>query len=286
MNPPPYRPPEGNKNPLLRQVLLASLVALPIMAVIVFAAIFAVHAEQKAAQKRAALRDITASANQMQSNLKKNFDPKNGITNVDLTDFNKFRKGVKDASQTFSGDDAIIAKVVADYLDRVQAAATNYQAVALKLREARVLDNFDSSDKGQIAARRELVQQFLEANNALKQTVTGAEKKIRDDLIAGKIQESKVDSYMEKFRASTAPKNALVVKIRQCDDRMANAMLDALNMLETQWGHWKADPSIDKIRFEETTALKAYNNDLVAIKAAGQDQVKLQQILVNQPEAP
>jgi hypothetical protein len=286
MNPPPYRPPEGNRSPLLRQVLLASLVALPIVAIIVFGAIFAVHTEQKAAQKRAALNNITATANQMQSNLKKNFDPKKGITNVDLTDFNKFRDSLQDASHTFSGDDAIFAKVVAEYLDRIQAAATNYQAAAVKLREARVLDKFDSSDKGQLAARRELVQQFLEANDALKQAVTGYENKMRSDLVAGKIRDSKIDSFMEEFRASTAPKNALVSKIRQCDDRMGNAMLDALNMLETQWGQWKSDPLANKIRFEKTATLNAYNNDLAAIQAAGQDQVKLQQILVNQPATP
>jgi len=286
MNPPPYRPPEGNKNPLVRQVLLASLVALPIVAVIVFAAFFAVHAEQKAAQKRAALRDIKASANQMHSNLKKNFDAKKGITNVDFTDFNKFRDGLKGASQTFSGDDAIIAKVAAEYLDRIQAAATNYQAAAVKLREARVLDKFDSSDKGQLAARRELVQQFMEANNALKQAITGSEKKMRDDLIAAKIRDSKINSYMEEFHAAAAPKNALVIKIRQCDDRMGNAMLDALNTLETHWGHWKAEPRTGKILFEEAATLNAYNNDVAALQAAGEDQVKLQQILVNQSAVP
>jgi len=268
---------------LLRQVLLASLVALPIIAIIVFAAIFAVHAEQKAGQKRAVLRNITASANQMQSNLKKNFDSKKGITNVDLTDFNKFRDTLKDASQTFSGDDAVFAKVVAEYLDRIETASTNYQAAAVKLREAHVLEKFDSSDKGQLAARRELVQQFMEANNALKQVVTDYEKKMRNDLVAGKIRDSKIDSFMEEFRASTAPKNALVTKIRQCDDRMANEMLGVLNMLETQWGHWKAEPNVGKIRFDETDTLKAYNIYLAGIELDGEEQVRLQQLLVNQP---
>lgn len=283
MNPPPYLPPEERKNTLMRQVLLASLIAVPILALVIFGAVFAVKAQQKAAQRRAALQEIESSAKQAQSDLKKNFDPKKGITNLDISGINNLREKLDDASQTLSGDDAIFAKVMAKYLNRIQDAATNYQAAMVKLRAAHVLEKFDPSDKEQITTRLEIVHQFMDANTALMQTIKGSEDNVRADLSDANIRNSKIDSFMEKFHSSAAPRNSLLIKIRQCDDRMGIAMLEVLNTLETQRGHWKTDATMTKIRFEDRAALDTYNEAVISIRDAGEEQLRLQKTLVNQP---
>ena len=286
MNPPPYQPPPESKNPIFRQILLASLVALPVAALIICGAVYAVNAQKKAAQSRAAWRDMASSANHAQSELKKSFDPKKGITNVDFTESDKLREKLKDASQKLSGDDAIFAKVGADYLSRIQTAATNYQTATEKLREAHVLAKFDSSDRQQLSERRKIVQEFIDANSALKKVIMSSEDRIRADLYDANIRQSKVDLYMQGFHSTAAPRNALVIKIRQCDERVGNATLDALNTLDKQWGHWKSDPKVDKIRFEDTSALETYNDDMAEINAAAADQLTFQKMLVNQPAIP
>ena len=58
-------------------------------------------------------------------------------------------------------------------------------------------------------------------------------------------------------------------------------MLDALSTLETQWGHWKTDPTVEQILFEDADARTTYNNDLATIKAAVKEQLKLQNQLFN-----
>jgi len=286
MNPPPYQPPPESKNPIIRQILLASLIALPVAALILCGVVYAVNAQKKAAQSRAAWRDMASSANQAQSKLKKNFDPKKGITNVDFTESDKLREKLKDASQKLSGDDAIFAKVGADYLGRVEAAGTNYHTAVEKLRSAHVLAKFDSSDREQLTERREIVQEFIDANSALKKVIMSSEDRIRADLNDANIRQTKIDSYMQGFHSTAAPRNALVVKIRQCDERIGNATLDILNTLDKQWGHWKSDPKVDKIRFEDTSALETYNTDLAEINDAAAEQLNFQKLLVNQPAIP
>ncbi len=49
------------------------------------------------------------------------------------------------------------------------------------------------------------------------------------------------------------------------------------------WGRRDADPSVDKIRFKDNADLATYNADLAIIKEAGQEQLRLQTTLVNQP---
>jgi len=283
MNPPPYRPPEGVKKNVMRGVFLASLIALPVVALFVFVGVFAFKQQRKQMASRAAWQDVKSSAGGMRDDLKKNFNPTNGITNVDLSRFDKMQDGLKTVSQNSSGDDGHVAAALSAYVDRMQTAVKNYQDASTKLREAHVMDNFDFTDKGQIASRREIVKQFIAANEALKLVITNSEDRIRADLVRGKVPTYKIDRFMDGFHSSAAPKNGISIKIRQCDDRIGAAMLDVLDALESEWGHWKPDPATDRLRFEHSATLNTYNNDLALIRTAGEEQLKLQSKLVNQP---
>jgi hypothetical protein len=228
---------------------------------------------------------MASSANRMESDLKKNFDPKKGITNVDFTEFDRFREGFKNASQNLSGDDAIIAKADTAYMDRIQAAAANYHAAIDKLRNTQVLQKLDSSDKQQLAVRREVVQQFLDTNSAFKQVILTSEDKMRVDLTVALVPDAKINSFMQAFHAATSYRSSISLKIRDCDDRIGGAMLEILNLLDREWGHWKADPNIDKLNFESASALNAYKENLNVINLAGKEQLRLQTLLVNQPRS-
>jgi hypothetical protein len=261
---------------------LAGLVINAIL-IVIFTTNF-VAARRKAAASRAAWQDVRASTDNLQSDLKKSFDPKTGITNVDLQDFTRVRDRLQNASQNLSGDDASLAKVMAAYFDRMQGALRNYQTAVTDLREAHVLAKFDPIDPKQFAGRREKVQQFLDANSALKQVITNAEVNIRDGLLKEKVSKTQVDRFLAGYHSSAAPINAITLQIRQCDDRMGAAMLDALTTLESRWGHWKCN-SADQILFDESITRSAYNDSVNALNAAAKEQLKLQGELVNRQHA-
>jgi translation initiation factor 2 alpha subunit (eIF-2alpha) len=286
MNPPPYQPPEENKKTLVRQILLASLIALPVLALIIFLGIYAVAAQKKAIQTRAAVQDINASEKEIRADLKKNFDPKVGFTNMNLEGLDKLQTALKNASEKSSGDDSIVATAMSAYVARMQIAAKNYQTAVARLQEAHVLALFDPSNKGQLATRREFVLGFLDANAALKQVITNSEDRLRADLTATKLSPAKIDSYVEQFHSSTISEKILTTKIRQCDERIGAALLDALNTLESDWGHWKSDDAKGGIIFERTAARDAYNKAIKSLQTAADEQVKLQAKLINQPAPP
>ena len=122
------------------------------------------------------------------------------------------------------------------YLSRMQTALKKYEATVADLRNAHVLDqNFDSLDKDAVfASRREVVQRFLKANGAIKEAITNAEGSIRADLVKAQVSDTQIEAVMTGYHSSAAPMNVVTLKIRECDDTMGNAMLDALNTLEDE----------------------------------------------------
>src|SRR5882724_5155076 len=105
MNPPPYRPPQDDQKALLRQVFKASLIAVPVAIAMFFGVIHTINSQRKAAASQAGWQDVKSSGREMHDDLKQNFDPKIGITNVDLARFEKMRAGLKNVSQNASGDE-------------------------------------------------------------------------------------------------------------------------------------------------------------------------------------
>ena len=249
--------------------------------------IFAVNfatARRKAAEARAMWQNVKASSDDIRSDFKKSFDPETGITNVDFSKVSQLKDGLKNASQNLSGDDAIFARVMSGYLERMQGALTNYQNSVAQLRQAQVLTQFDPDDKGQFVERRKLVQQFLDANSNLKQVIIHSADGIRADLNKAQVSDSKIERFMAGYNSNAAPINLLTVQIRECDDRMGKSMLEALQTLETQWGRWKFDTATEKIQFNDPDTRESYNSSINAMKAAGEDQLKLQQQLVNRQQ--
>lgn len=264
-----------------RPMLIASLICAPLLATAIFGIIHTINSQQK---DRAAWQEVESSRKQIDANLRKNFDPKNGLTNLDATRIDKLRDSLKNASQNSSGDEAVFAGALSKFADRMQAAGKNYRAAATKLRAAHVLQGFDSSDKAQLAARRELVRQFLEANAASEQVITNCEDQMRADLVAAHIRQSKIDDMMANYHAGTEVQNAITMKVRKLDDEVGANMLDALNTLETNWGHWKYDSTTNRIDFEDVATSEAYNHAVIAIKEAIKEQLKLQNSVFSVPQ--
>ena len=265
-----------------RGLLGRGLVGLALNGILIF--IFAtnfVSASRKAQTSRKALQDFTASTADIRSDLKKSFDPKKGITNVDVEKLDRLSSQLKNAAQNLSGDDARAANVMAGFLDRSRAAMKDYQAAVTELRAAHVLNHFDSEDKEQFAAKREVVQQFLQANSNLIQVITNAEDSIRAGLLKAQVSRANTESIVGGYHSSAASINAITVQIRQCDDRLGNAILGALDTLETQWGHWKFNPDTQKLIFTDAATREAYDKSITAMREAADEQIKWQAKLVN-----
>ena len=263
-------------------ILGKSLCGLAINGLLVFFFIFGfVTGFNRARQSHQFLKDAAATASDLRSSVRRSFDPKKGITNVDLSSYDRLQTQLNNASQSLSGDDAIMAKAMQAYVSRMQTALQHYQISLQKLTGANVLSSLDLSDRKELAGRREIVRQFMAVNGELKGVITNSETQIEADLVRLQLPSDKVRQFMAGFHSKAAPINALTSQIRDCDDQMGQAMLAAMDVLDAQWGKWRYDSSVKQVRFDDAAAGAVYRKHLVAMQAAGEEQIGLQKKLVS-----
>jgi hypothetical protein len=237
---------------------------------------------QEAAEKRRITQEIQTSSRELQQEARSSFDPVHGITNVDTSKFDKLNRQMKEASRTLTGEDAIIAQVMSKHLDRIQAQLKAYEAAVKPFLAAGIFDTQKLTDKSQIEEKRQIVRTFLKQNGDLREAVMEAEKSIRADFAKTSVSAQNIEATMEGYHRKAAPQTALTVKIRDCDDKLGNAALGVLDLLENSWGKWKFDAERNKVRFENALDLEAYNGFVREVHQVSQEQLALQKRLVNQ----
>jgi len=265
-----------------RKILLLSLSGLAINGVLAVFAVIAFKGEVKrTAEQRKVAEDIRASSRDFQRSVRDSYDPEKGITNVDGSSLDRLNRQFRDASKKMSGDDAIIMQAMANHLSRVQTALKAYEPAMKAYIGAEVLNAATLKQKSEIEPRRQIVREFLARNADLTKVIKDSEKSIRTDLAKSGLTPAKVENSMKAFKRSADPRNALTLQIRDCDKRLGDATIGALDLLEIHWNKWKYDPTESQLKFEETKTADEYNSFLDEISTAGDTQVKLQGKLVN-----
>ncbi|HUA37814.1 MAG TPA: hypothetical protein VMA35_05365 [Candidatus Sulfopaludibacter sp.] len=226
-------------------------------------------------------QEVRGTVQDIQAKAKRSFNPRTGITNVDFNGLDRLQTQFNYAAQTLSGDDARIAQVMAAHVARLETAMKKYDAAATALRKARVLDLSGLDDEKQIAARRQIVQDFLVANDNVKSVVSNSEANIRADLIRLEVAPARQEITLDAFHSKAAPRSVLILRIRACDDQIGQSTLTILSSLETQWGKWHYDPVTKTVRFQDAETQYSYRQALGEIKLAGYEQIATQRELLN-----
>jgi hypothetical protein len=247
--------------------------------ILIFAANVLVAHQKKLQARTAALAKVKSVEAEIRVGNQKALNSKSAITNGNSEQLDRLSSALQSASTNLSGDEALVSQAMAAHFSRLHDALTNYEAAALEVRNAHILNHFSTTDKGQFAARRQIVERFLQANADLTGFITNSENHIIADLTKSHVSNSYIKKTMEHFHANAAPLNAVSLRIRACDDRVGAAMLDALNLLEADWYKWTINPKNGNLRFEDPKDLEAYNKIIRDMKTAGEDQLKFQQQL-------
>jgi len=274
----------GMKQHGSRDILGKSIAGLVIngLLIFLFAVGFAVGLG-KGIKSRLFTSNLKTTMHDLQANAKNNYDPKKGVTNMDINGIDRLRTQFDNAAQTLSGDDALIAQAMSLHVARMETAMKGYQSAVAKLRSSRVLSLETLSDKQQIASRREVVRDFLSANGNLENVFTNAEQNIQNDMTRLQVGPAQMNAALAGYKSKVAPRTGLIVEIRGCDERCGQAMLAILDLWETNWGKWHYDSPMKTVRFEDPEAQQSYHRFLATIKKASQEQVQAQGELVNLP---
>jgi hypothetical protein len=131
--------------------------------------------------------------------------------------------------------------------------------------------------KEQLAERKEIVRGFMDSNEEFRRFSSNSASIYKEELEKAKVSQSTLASEMAAFRTSSERVRGKVLEIRDTDRHLGEAMMEALALLEENWGKWYYNPEKTKIIFAGTKTLNQYNAFMQEMEAAATEQRRLQQ---------
>lgn len=221
---------------------------------------------------------------QAQVEQQKSFDPKIGLTNVNTANLERIRSQLDGGAQSLSGDDALIARALSRFASEMADAVKHYQFAKNELDAAHVLNLANLTDEQQIAPRREVVQRFIAANTKWAGFISNSADHFRGDLTTLQVPPDKVNAVLNGFRSKWTTRGPLILRIRDCDNRIGQGMLGILDVLDRNWGRWDYNAASESVKFDDADAGVTYLQFLTQIRSAGQEQIELQRELLTLPQ--
>lgn len=267
---------QGRKNILGRSILGLVLNGFFIVACL---AGFFQQAKRKADQRAASFRNLQDEVKRIQEDTRKSFNRTNGITGQDSQQLSRLKSMMEDSSKNVSGDEGLVFKAGAMHVGNIEAAAKPYHLAVKELQQTKPLDMSLVKSREELGERKAVVRRFIEANDNFTKVIARSETSYREELIRLKASDQVVEKAMAGFRKSA--RLGLLIEIRGTDARLGAAMLGALELMERGWGQWKYNEAREKIIFQNTADVEAFNGFMAEMSAASKDQIAVQERLVN-----
>jgi hypothetical protein len=180
------------------------------------------------------------------------------------------------AAETSSGDTAALLRVGQRYIQSLQSFRHAFDRAKADVNNARVLDAKTLERREQLADRKAIIQKLINANDALKTFVLQSETIYRRELADSGVARAQQEAAMAQFHKRALVQHPVLLEIRAADDRMGKAALSVLNLFEAQWGKWRYDSTVGKLRFDDAAAVSQYNALMTEFRQAGTDEMEAQ----------
>jgi hypothetical protein len=178
-----------------------------------------------------------------------------------------------------TGAEALSMQASLAYMAKLQATTKLYDQALGVLIAAEILNGATLTSREGLAPRRKAVEDFLAANASLHKFIGDSERLFEEELIAHNLSPDSRAKAMAGFHSKN--RNALVMKVRDTDQRIGSAFLAELDLLEKQWGRWTFDKATDQFQFQEAAAAQRHAALQKEIDEASQEQAALQQQILS-----
>lgn len=157
-----------------------------------------------------------------------------------------------------TGDERRAAEAAQAFTEQLLAANTRYNAALNAIGLDTFLQLSSHTHAAKIAARRKAVQDFAAANAAMQALQANGSARLRAELEQRRVSAAVIRSTLAGYEESSASRLPLIAKIRETDTRLAQIMLDFLDVAEGKLGKWELQPG-GEVAFEKDEALTRYN---------------------------
>jgi len=223
------------------------------------------------AVKARSLAEMQAAIDENNARLKQDF-AEDGSIDFDPSRAERMRQVLDKVGNSGNGLDAHIARTMREFLDDLEKLAAQHKQRSDTLLGADPMNPLTLKTKADLQMRRSLLAELNRSNEALASYIKNAPAMFEEKLTAGGVSESNAKKFVEGF----ASKQELLLKIRDCDRRMAEGMSAALTLTEQHWEQWQADEQGAFAGFSDAAATTEYFRLVELIQTTGSEQVELQ----------
>lgn len=173
------------------------------------------------------------------------------------------------------------ARALANYLARLRAQIRDHEAAFQRMSKQGALA-WHIRDRVEIDRDRKIIQEFLDTNTRLTDTLQHGEGLVRAELETAKVAPATRDAALALYAKSQAPLIPLQMRLRQCDEAIGKNGLAVLDLLDFNWGMWTRNEATQKLSFESTIALSMFRDYVGKIEAAANERKAAQDDLLEQ----
>jgi len=131
----------------------------------------------------------------------------------------------------------------------------------------------------EITARIALVRELRDANEALTESLRGADERMRLALENEGLETAQVSRYLAEFQSVI--RLDLIMRIRDADREACDATIRMLQLLHDQFDHWQHIPGSEYVFFRYDATAMTYNRYIIRVEQAVARQEALQQQFVS-----
>lgn len=266
-SPPPLPAPRGSRWVWLIGIVFAiGLVALIVLAVGVGTL------KRKVESRLAAKRGLEQLQKDMVADSREAMESENPITgSADRAD--KYQQRLGEMADNLSSGEREVVLAGQAVLAQLKPELERYEAAYTKLAGAGAHSAVGIEKPEDITARKAIVEEFGAANTALAARFSESKAIFRGELTHRKVPTRMLDQAVAGFEKSAQV--PVVMRVRELDTQLVEAMQGSLDLLAREWGHWEVDKE-GQLVFESNEAAEAYNGLQESIGKIAEEQTALQ----------
>lgn len=136
----------------------------------------------------------------------------------------------------------------------------SYQRASAALTNPPVLGMATVRAKEALVVREEVIADFIQASQQLRDFCANAPEVYGDELLKHKLTRENRKKSLEQFTESIRRLNPTIIALRDADVRRGKAMLKIVRFERANWGKWQYRPESDELQFTEQRLAQQYRN--------------------------
>jgi hypothetical protein len=178
-----------------------------------------------------------------------------------------------------SGDAALVSKASIEFLKQLKSAGDDYAAKTKLLNDQLAAGLSGARSQEELRSRETETEQFIAANDLFGHVSENRNEMYREELIKAGVSQPSLETAMKAFSATTKPHQ----KPWDANRDLAQAQLNMLRFLDTNWGKWSYAESNNVVKFDTTSLSRQYEALSRDVAQAHQELRRLQSKPAEQP---